>query len=294
MFYRRKIILSVLQLFGGEMEKLRFQKLLFLFTRGQQNRVYDFVPYKFGCFSLSANADITAMVRHGLLDETETKVMSKTNTDYFAEISEHDRAKLTGLKKQFAQLSTNHLIRYTYLNYPYYGIRSEIAANMLTTDELEKMLRSKPVNNDTVLFTIGYEGISPETYLNRLLINDVKLLVDVRRNPLSMKYGFSKTQLSKFCESLGIKYMHIPELGIKSELRRQLNTQEDYNRLFKEYHSTTLVATQDLQEHLLDLLKKHRRIALTCFEANIHQCHRKHLADSVSTLSGFQYRLKHI
>lgn len=276
------------------MEKLRFQKLLFLFTRGQQNRVYDFVPYKFGCFSLSANADITAMVCHGMLDETETKVMSKTNTDYFAEISDKDRAQIISLKKQFSKLSTTELIRYTYLKYPYYGIRSEIAANILTTDELEKMLQCKPANGDSVLFTIGYEGISPETYLNRLLINDVKLLVDVRRNPLSMKYGFSKTQLSKFCESLGIKYMHIPELGIKSELRRQLNTQEDYNRLFKEYHSTTLVATQDLQEHLLDLLKKHHRIALTCFEANIHQCHRKHLADSISSLPDFQYRLKHI
>jgi len=52
------------------------------------------------------------------------------------------------------------------------------------------------------LFTIGYEGISLEEYFNRLIKNDVKVLVDVRNNPLSMKFGFSKTQLKRFCEKL--------------------------------------------------------------------------------------------
>lgn len=32
MFYRRKIILALMQLFEGELEKIRLQKLLFLFT----------------------------------------------------------------------------------------------------------------------------------------------------------------------------------------------------------------------------------------------------------------------
>lgn len=31
MYYRRKIILSLLQVFGGELEKIQLQKLLFLF-----------------------------------------------------------------------------------------------------------------------------------------------------------------------------------------------------------------------------------------------------------------------
>jgi hypothetical protein len=42
MFYRRKIILALLQLFEGELDKIRLQKLLFLFTQRQQKPEYRF------------------------------------------------------------------------------------------------------------------------------------------------------------------------------------------------------------------------------------------------------------
>jgi hypothetical protein len=44
----------------------------------------------------------------------------------------------------------------------------------------------------------------------------------------------------------------------------------------------------------LKLLKQHQRIALTCFEANICQCHRKHLAEALENLPGFTYEVEHI
>jgi uncharacterized protein YwgA len=71
MFYRRKAILSLLQLFDGQLEKIRLQKLLFLFAQRQAKAEYDFIPYKFGCYSYSANADMTAMVRKAFLNEDE-------------------------------------------------------------------------------------------------------------------------------------------------------------------------------------------------------------------------------
>jgi uncharacterized protein (DUF488 family) len=145
-----------------------------------------------------------------------------------------------------------------------------------------------------VLFTIGYEGISLEEYLVRLLKNDVKVLVDVRNNPLSMKYGFSKSQLKKYCASLGIDYVHIPEVGIQSDQRQELNTQSDYDKLFAVYRKNNLSKTTTSQNEILKLLKQHKRIALTCFEANICQCHRKHLAEAIETLPDFNYEVKHI
>lgn len=72
MFYRRKIILGLLEAFGNELEKIRLQKLLFLLSRQQAMPDYDFVPYKFSCYSFSANADLTAMVKKGILTETES------------------------------------------------------------------------------------------------------------------------------------------------------------------------------------------------------------------------------
>ena len=62
MFYRRKLILSILELFGGEMSKINLQKILFLVTNRQVKPAYDFIPYKYGAYSYSANADLTAMV----------------------------------------------------------------------------------------------------------------------------------------------------------------------------------------------------------------------------------------
>ena len=48
------------------------------------------------------------------------------------------------------------------------------------------------------------------------------------------------------------------------------------------------------QEQILNLLQKNKRVALTCFEANICQCHRKHLAESIVSLPDWNYELKHI
>ena len=61
MYYRRKILLSLLEVFDNELEKIRLQKLLLLFTQKQDTPAYDFVPYKFGCFSFHANADLHTM-----------------------------------------------------------------------------------------------------------------------------------------------------------------------------------------------------------------------------------------
>jgi uncharacterized protein (DUF488 family) len=294
MFYRRKIILALLQLFEGELDKIRLQKLLFLFTQTQEKAEYDFIPYKFGCYSYSANADLTTMVSKGMLTETESHFKSNEKTDYLKALKETDKKKLQEIKMLYGKMTANALMKHTYINFPYWATKSIKAESILTPDEFEKVNKSKPKSNKTVLFTIGYEGISLEEYLNRLLKNDVKILVDVRNNPLSMKYGFSKSQLKRYCENLGIQYMHFPEVGIQAEQRQELNTQTDYEQLFFLYRKSNLTKTIPTQTVILNLLKQHKRIALTCFEANICQCHRKHLAEAIESLPNFEYEVKHI
>lgn len=294
MFYRRKIILVLLQLFDGQLDKIRLQKLLFLFANKQAKAEYEFIPYKFGCYSYSANADMTAMVTRGFLNEDEKSFEKKDKTDYLKQLKPADLKLLKEVKANYGKMSATALMKHTYINFPFYATRSEAAENILTKDELEKVTKAKPKGNKTVLFTIGYEGISLEEYLVRLLKNDVKVLVDVRNNPLSMKYGFSKSQLKKYCASLGIEYVHIPEVGIQSDQRQELNTQSDYDKLFAVYRKNNLSKTTNSQNEILKLLKQHKRIALTCFEANICQCHRKHLAEAIETLPDFNYEVKHI
>jgi len=294
MFYRRKIILALLQLFEGELEKIRLQKLLFMFSKRQETAVYDFVPYKYGCFSYSANADMTAMIKHGFLTETEKKFAIAQKDDYLKMVKDVDYKILFEIKRQYGTMNAEALMKHTYINYPYWATKSVKAKALLSDVEFEKIKKSIPDSDKIILFTIGYEGISLEEYLNRLLLNNIKVLVDVRNNPLSMKYGFSKSQLVKFCGNLGITYIHFPEVGIQSEQRQELNSQADYDRLFSIYRSDNLSKTTPAQQEILHLLQQHKRIALTCFEADICQCHRTHLAEAIKALPGFEYQVKHI
>jgi len=79
-----------------------------------------------------------------------------------------------------------------------------------------------------------------------------------------MKFDFSKSQLQKACEGVGIQFLHVPQLGIDSSKRQELNTQCDYDNLFLQYRKEVLSQTQEYQDNLLKILINQKRIALTC------------------------------
>lgn len=294
MYYRRKILLALLDQFGGKLDKISLQKLLFLFVRQQDNKSFHFVPYRFGCYSFQANADLKTLTKYNQAIETEKDWALNDEKDYYQELTTKDKAALRYIKSEYGNHNCNELIELTYKNYPYFAINSTIADRFLTEVELKNVESQRVRKTVTVLFTIGYEGISLEQYINKLIINDIKVLCDVRKNPMSMKFGFSKSQLMKACNGVGIEYVHIPEVGIENDKRQALNTQADYDKLFVYYKNSILLSESDKQREIFELLKNKKRIALTCFEANICQCHRKHLAESISKMDGFNYEIKHI
>src|SRR5665647_2697037 len=71
LYYRRKIVLALLQVFGGSLTAKSLQKYLFLFTREQANKSFDFIPYKYGCFSFQANQDLSTMAKYGYISIEE-------------------------------------------------------------------------------------------------------------------------------------------------------------------------------------------------------------------------------
>lgn len=294
MFYRRKVILALLELFGGELEKIRLQKLLFLFSQKQSKPEYEFIPYKFGCYSYSANADLTTMVTKAYLTETSSSFIKNDKGKYLHLLKDDDQLTLRTTISLYGKMDSDALMKHTYKNFPYWAINSIKASSILTSSELNNIQKQKSRSDETILYTIGYEGSSLEGYLNRLIKNGVQVLVDVRKNPLSMKFGFSKTLLKRYCESLDIQYMHFPEVGIESDQRQELKTQRDYDVLFERYRADNLSQTKESQVNILNILKTYKRIALTCFEADICQCHRKYLAEAIVALPNFKYELKHI
>ncbi len=294
MFYRRKLILALLQCFGGSLGKTQFQKLLLLFTKMQEKQDYYFVPYKYGCYSFQAAMDISTMQKYGQVELTNKGIEKKDPVDYISLLKENDRISMNELFMAHGKKSYSELIKYTYTHYPYFAIHSEIAERYLSPEQMHELVQYKPSATNTILYTIGYEGITLEQYLNKLIGKNVQVLVDVRNNPMSMKYGFTKSQLLKACNSVGIQYLHYPEVGIVSEQRQALKCQTDYDNLFAKYREEILPQTLQTQEIILKLLQDKKRIALTCFEADICQCHRKHLADAIERLPEWKYELIHL
>ena len=135
-------------------------------------------------------------------------------------------------------------------------------------------------HNELTLFTIGYEGVSFDEYVNNLLQNNIRLLCDVRINPISRKFGFSKRNLSEILPKLGIEYLHIPELGVLSSNRKELHAASDYHRLFAKYNKELKKKKQFLSI-VTDSLFKFKKIALTCFEQEPLFCHRHCISDYI-------------
>lgn len=294
LYYRRKILLALLDVFGGSLGKIELQKLLFLLCHTQQKPSFEFLPYHYGCYSYQSIWDLKSLIKYGYIKEFDNCFSIEKQGDYQNMIDKKDLIQLKYLEKKYKYATSDDLMKLTYQKFPYYAIKSKKATQLLDKTEFQLIQEQIPHSDKTILFTLGYEGISLEKYFNKLIINDVKVLCDVRRNPISQKVGFSKPTLQKVSASLGILYVHIPELGIEGEKRQSLNTQKDYDILFADYEQNQLKYQDDYLKKIIDLLLQYQRVALTCFEAAPCQCHRSKVANAITKQQIWKYELKHL
>lgn len=294
MFYRRKILLSLLEALGGDLSPTDMQKHLFLFTRAQRTSAYDFVPFKYGCYSFGAAADKDPLIRQDHLLDSKTWKLRR-GKKYAHLLDPRDLSTLLQHRQAYGHLRGDALIRQVYVNHPYYALNSEIAEGVLGRKQLASLRAKFLPPPEPALFTIGYEGKTIEAYVNELVQNGVTVLCDVRRNPVSRKYGFSKGLLERIVKGMGIDYVHVGELGIDSAKRQTLDSPADYDALFEQYRKTTLKENHDAVEFVADLVvRQKKRIALTCFEAKHSSCHRDSVADALQGLSNWEIPVTHI
>lgn len=293
LYSRQRQLLQLLDALGGTAGKLDFQKLLFLYCQERpSNAPYDFVPYKYGAFSFTSYADCRKLVAHGLIEDADGWRL----TDGGRKIIGHTQDIHLAAFAQSHRLRGDELVADTYRRFPFFATRSEIAERVLKGDNAALALIEtvRATRTKTSLHTIGYEGHSVESYLNALLKSGVTILCDVRRNPLSRKYGFSKSTLARTCENVGIRYEHLPELGIASEQRQGLDTQADYDALFDDYERTWLPKQDAALEKIRAWVGEKERVALTCYEHLPHQCHRHCVAEALEDRFGEDLGAKHL
>jgi uncharacterized protein (DUF488 family) len=294
MYYRRKILLSLLHLTGGRLEALKLQKLLFLFCERQAKPAYEFVPYMYGCFSFQANADLSTLTTfYKKVKEDKNTWELLDSEDYFSQLNAADKTLLKKTLEEFAGFNSESLIKYTYTHHPWYSIRSKIADKYLSSEELDRVKNLESSEKSARIFTIGYEGKTLEGYINLLLQNGVKALFDVRQNAFSQKYGFSKSQLKNACEGVGIAYLHFPEMGVPSAQRKGKTEAVDFTKVFFDYSVRIKAQKEDLL-NLTNTINQFGRVALTCFEKDACDCHRSRLTDHLLSLPGSMIEVQHL
>ena len=166
------------------------------------------------------------------------------------------------------------LLKRVYSAYPWYTIHSELP-------DLVPARRPKRPRAPIEVYTSGYEGKSVDRFFDELIHAGIEVVLDVRCNPVSRKYGFARSSMRDIGEKLGIAYHHLPELGIASDERVSLDDYKSYQRLLNRYESRLLPRQPEAIERVIDLLQQAPSV-MVCMEKDVECCHRGRLAKHVA------------
>ncbi|HEX5184114.1 MAG TPA: DUF488 domain-containing protein [Allosphingosinicella sp.] len=137
------------------------------------------------------------------------------------------------------------------------------------------------------LFTIGYEGKTPDEFLGQLDSARVELLIDVRAIAASRRPGFSKTALAASVRERGIGYVHFRTLGTPAKGREAARKGRIAEmRLIYAGQLETPEAELAFEQALA--AASERRAALLCYEADAAGCHRRMLAERMMDRTPFE------
>jgi uncharacterized protein (DUF488 family) len=132
-------------------------------------------------------------------------------------------------------------------------------------------------------FTLGYAGRSVTSMAVLLRSHGVELLIDVRRNPVSRKPGFSKKRLEAYLAAAGIGYVHCPGLGMPVRIRKRYGTQSDTSVALRAYRRYL----ESRKHYVLTLLRtfSSKRFCLLCLEKDPKACHRSIIAEMLAEVA---------
>jgi len=270
MFERQKVLLRLVSEVRGQGKypsKTYLDKLLFVLQKEypieEKVKFYHFYPYQYGPFSKLFYADLADLKSKGYLSESHE--LSKEAEEIARGINGNVAEMINNAVGRFS--SKDAVVKHVYTNYPNYTSKSKLKV------KAEKA--KKPG-----ICTIGYEKKDIDLFLDLLIQNGVEVLVDVRANPFSMSSAYIGSRLASSLEKAGIEYLHVPELGINGEYRKNLETDKDYEKLFALYKKEMLPKNEEKAKEVAKLGKE-KRIALMCFEADKCHCHRGVLAEKL-------------
>lgn len=134
--------------------------------------------------------------------------------------------------------------------------------------------------SSATVFTLGYQGRSPEEVLRTVRLHSVEQVLDVRERASSKKPGFGAAELRAALAGIGVAYVHIPEVGCTGESRHALWRGGPKDSFLDDYRRR--LASRP--EAFADLVHRVRsaRTLLLCLERDVSRCHRAVLAERLS------------
>jgi uncharacterized protein (DUF488 family) len=275
MLNREKIVLSFIR--NAKKPVSRFQLMKWLFLFGQQhkltkfNHFYKFVPYKYGPFSFTLNHELEKLINTRYISVDKKKRMSLSGEVEAPAIDGELSLEISIFLKKYTTLTNKELTKKVYKTYPWF-----------TVNALDPKLRlQKLPTAKKAIYAIGYESLLVDEFFDILLSKGIGTFIDIRNNPISRRFGFHKSTLSKICKNLNIDYYHFPTLGIPSTLRTPLNTKEDYRKLFRKYRNNILATENKVVEEVTTLIETEASV-LVCMEAEFRLCHRMPLSKIIA------------
>ena len=248
---------------------------------------YDFVPYKFGPFSFALYRELEALQRDGYVAFENDRFLLSPDTfgqslEKVAELSAAMRSSVRAISKRYGKLGQRTLLKSVYGRYPHYASKSELT-------DLQSGPRPEPTVARPAVYTAGYEQKSVDGFFDDLLKTGIRVVIDVRSNPVSRKYGFARSSMAGIAQKLDLDYIHLPTLGIPSQLRIGLGSKASYKRLLDAYERNTLPERTADVGHLARKMERSPCV-LVCMERDVECCHRSRLATAVSSANGLPVR----
>ncbi len=283
MLNRQKILLLMLKTAGRPVQRVELMKWCFLLRHESPaaggTSFYDFVPYRLGPFSFELYQEIKkleelsyVLIDHISSNENPTWSLNTLLSVPTLKLDNSFRADVGEIVSKFESYSTDDLLDYVYNFHPYFTVNSE---------RQRLASRSKA---EVAVYTAGYERLSIDRFLNMLVQRGINCVIDVRNNPISRRYGFHKSTLSRLSVRLGIEYYHFPELGIAPEARRHFDGHNDRTMMLDEYERNTLKRENEALLDVSRLLFESPSV-LVCLEAEPDSCHRSRLAKPLSQMT---------
>lgn len=146
------------------------------------------------------------------------------------------------------------------------------------------------------LFNIGFTQKTAEVFFEKLRVNKIECLIDIRLNPNGQlsRFAFEK-DLPYFLDKLvdGCEYVHRIDFAPKKELLMQVR--DKANPMSKDYKLFEVAFNEQLktESHIDDFVTKfgkYSRVVLLCSEPTTEKCHRRLVSDMLLKTFGTEIK----